>query len=76
MRIFGLAAPLSLILLAPFLGSNAKAAGKDDKLVVLIIGKPGSGKTTQAKNISRKYKIPIYAMAKILEKEAGWVGTR
>lgn len=75
MKAIRYAVPLVALLLAPFLADNAEAAKKDEKLVVLVIGKPGSGKTTQARNISRKYKIPIYSMAKILEKEAGWVST-
>ena len=47
-----------------------------EKLVVLMVGKPGSGKTTQARKISRQYKVPSYSMAEILNKELGWVKTK
>ena len=41
------------------------------KLVILLIGPPGSGKTTQAGKLSRKYQIPSISMADILKKEGG-----
>ena len=44
----------------------------DTRLVVLLIGPPGAGKTTQARNLSRKYKIPSISMADLLKKDAGW----
>jgi 2-phosphoglycerate kinase len=34
--------------------------------VVLLIGPPGAGKTTQARNLSRKYGIPSISMADLL----------
>jgi adenylate kinase len=40
--------------------------------VVLLIGPPGAGKTTQARNLSRKYGIPSISMADLLKKDAGW----
>lgn len=45
------------------------------KIVIVLLGPPGAGKTTQAGNLSRKYKIPSISMSKILDKEAGWVKT-
>ena len=54
----------------------ADAQQGSEKLVVLIVGKPGSGKTTQARKISKQYRIPSYSMAEILTKELGWVKTR
>jgi adenylate kinase len=44
----------------------------DDKLVILMIGPPGAGKTTQARRISHKYHIPSISMADLLKKDAGW----
>ena len=44
----------------------------DTRLVVLLIGPPGAGKTTQARNLSRKYKIPSISMSDLLKKDAGW----
>ena len=41
------------------------------KMVLLIIGPPGSGKTTQAAKLRSKYKIPSISMADILKKEGG-----
>jgi adenylate kinase len=42
------------------------------KTVVLLIGPPGAGKTTQAKKISRKYHIPSISMSDLLKQDAGW----
>jgi adenylate kinase len=44
----------------------------DSRTVILLIGPPGAGKTTQARNLSRKYKIPSVSMADLLKKDAGW----
>lgn len=41
--------------------------------VILLLGPPGAGKTTQAKNLSRKYRIPAISMAEILKKAGGKV---
>ena len=53
-------------------GLVAGQPNSSSKLVVLLVGAPGSGKTTQAKNLSRKYRIPSFSMADILKKESGW----
>jgi adenylate kinase len=44
----------------------------ETKMVVLLIGPPGAGKTTQARKISRKYRIPSISMSELLKKDAGW----
>ena len=44
----------------------------DSRTVILLIGPPGAGKTTQARNLSRKYNIPSVSMADLLKKNAGW----
>src|SRR5690349_1591324 len=44
----------------------------ETNMVVLLIGPPGSGKTTQAKKISRKYRVPSISMSDLLKKDAGW----
>ena len=41
------------------------------KMVLLIIGPPGSGKTTQAAKLKSRYRIPSISMADILKKEGG-----
>jgi len=41
------------------------------KMVVLMIGAPGSGKSTQAKKISSKYGIPSISMADLLKTAQG-----
>jgi len=41
--------------------------------VILLLGPPGAGKTTQAKNLSRQYRIPAISMAEILKKAGGKV---
>ena len=63
------------MVMALSLPAIATSAGNREKVVILVVGKPGSGKTTQSKNISRRCKIPTLSMSKILDKEAGWVGT-
>ncbi|NGX34735.1 MAG: adenylate kinase [Candidatus Anoxychlamydiales bacterium] len=39
------------------------------KIIILLIGPPGSGKGTQSEMISHKYKIPIISMGDIFRKE-------
>ena len=47
-------------------------SGPKGKMVVLLIGPPGSGKTTQAKKLGSAYHIPAISMADILKNEGGW----
>ena len=37
--------------------------------VILMVGPPGSGKTTQAKFLAKKYTLPAFSMADLLKKE-------
>src|SRR5262245_10830761 len=37
--------------------------------VILLVGPPGSGKTTQASLLAKKYKIPAFSMADLLKRE-------
>jgi adenylate kinase len=44
----------------------------DQRMVVLLIGPPGAGKSTQAHKLSKKYGIPSVTMSDLLKKDAGW----
>ena len=37
--------------------------------VILLVGPPGSGKTTQAQVLAKKYRIPAFSMANLLTKQ-------
>jgi pantothenate kinase-related protein Tda10 len=43
-------------------------------LVVIVLGPPGSGQTTQATALSKKYSIPTIAMLGVLKKQLGKQG--
>ncbi len=58
------------------LAAAAFAQTPSDPMVILLVGPPGAGKTTQAKNLARKYRIPSIAMSDLLKKEAGWLKTQ
>jgi adenylate kinase len=60
---------LRLIALGALLSVSAFS---QSKMVVLLIGPPGAGKTTQAKKISRKYHVPSISLSDLLKKDAGW----
>jgi adenylate kinase len=57
-----------LALLAPAVCAFAQRPGKG--LVIVLIGPPGSGKTTQAELLRKKYHIPVFA-GNQLRKKAG-----
>ncbi len=61
-RILRFAAALALVSMSAF---------AQEKLVVLMLGAPGSGKSTQAKKISAKYGIPSISMSDILKTQQG-----
>jgi adenylate kinase len=61
--------PVALAALSAFLCATALA---ETKMVVLLIGPPGAGKTTQARKISRKYRVPSISLSDLLKKDAGW----
>ena len=42
--------------------------------IVILVGPPGSGKTTQAAFLSKKYGIPAFSMSDLLKKEMGKKG--
>ena len=61
-----------LTALAAFALLSSAALLAETKIVVLLIGPPGAGKTTQAHRISRKYRIPSISMSDLLKQDAGW----
>ncbi|MBZ5591486.1 MAG: nucleoside monophosphate kinase [Acidobacteriia bacterium] len=60
------------IALAALTTCLAGASLADNRIVVLLIGPPGGGKTTQAHKLSKKYEIPSITMSDLLKKDAGW----
>lgn len=60
---------IALLAVTTLLSGMALAA---DRMVLLLIGPPGGGKTTQARKLSKKYGIPSIALADLLKKDAGW----
>jgi adenylate kinase len=66
----GLILGLAGLVLSP---GSVLAQQNQQKIVFLMLGPPGVGKTTQAQNLSRKFRIPSYSLATILNKESGWV---
>lgn len=55
------------LLLVAFVGSAQLRPAR----VILLLGPPGSGKTVQAKLLSKTYKIPAISMASLLQQEMG-----
>ena len=52
-------------------GLIAASCFAQQKMVVLMIGAPGAGKSTQARKISAKYGIPSISLADILKTQQG-----
>jgi adenylate kinase len=48
------------------------AAADRPRKVILIVGPPGSGKTTQAKRLSKTYTIPSISMSDVLKRSAAY----
>src|ERR1044072_2085898 len=46
----------------------AGAQGPGKGLVIILLGPPGAGKTTQAKFLKKHYRIPFFSAAEIVRK--------
>jgi adenylate kinase len=49
--------------------ANLASAQTASSRIILLVGAPGSGKTTQAKFLAKKYSLPAFSMADLLKKE-------
>ena len=61
--------PIALLALCGAALAQPKAG---TPMVVLLLGPPGAGKTTQAKRVSGKYHIPSISLSDLLKQDAGW----
>ena len=50
---------------------SASAGGPGNGLVIILLGPPGAGKTTQAQLLKKRYHIPFFSAAEIVRKSYG-----
>ena len=60
-----------VLLCLPVLAGGAFAQSPSDKLVIVLIGPPGSGKSTQARFLRSRYGIPSVDFSELLRKIIG-----
>ena len=55
----------------PLLPSFVFAAGPGQGLIIILLGSPGAGKTTQAERLKREYRIPFLSASEAIKKSHG-----
>jgi adenylate kinase len=60
---------ITIAIFSAAIAISIASAQQASPIVILMVGPPGSGKTTQSKLLEKKYGIPTFSMADLLKRE-------